>query len=78
MVETNVWLFYPNLIGYLRIILAMVSFEAMTYAPWRAVICYILSAASDAVDGYVARLYNQCLLDFFLWISRILQSTKSF
>lgn len=56
----------------------MVSFEAMTYAPWRAVICYILSAASDAVDGYVARLYNQCLLDFFLWISRILQSTKSF
>ncbi|MCP9260194.1 CDP-diacylglycerol--inositol 3-phosphatidyltransferase [Dirofilaria immitis] len=59
MAETNVWLFYPNLIGYLRIILAMISFEAMTYAPWRAAICYILSAASDAVDGYVARLYNQ-------------------
>uniref|UniRef100_A0A0R3S3X9 CDP-diacylglycerol--inositol 3-phosphatidyltransferase n=1 Tax=Elaeophora elaphi TaxID=1147741 RepID=A0A0R3S3X9_9BILA len=59
MVETNVWLFYPNLIGYLRIILAVVSFEAMAYAPWRAALCYILSAASDAVDGYVARLYNQ-------------------
>ncbi|OZC12703.1 CDP-alcohol phosphatidyltransferase [Onchocerca flexuosa] len=59
MAETNVWFFYPNLIGYLRIILAVVSFEAMTYAPWRAAICYILSAASDAVDGYVARFYNQ-------------------
>ncbi|CAG9538192.1 unnamed protein product [Cercopithifilaria johnstoni] len=59
MVETNVWLFYPNLIGYLRIILAVASFEAMTYAPWRAAICYFLSAASDAVDGYVARLCNQ-------------------
>uniref|UniRef100_A0A915Q1L2 CDP-diacylglycerol--inositol 3-phosphatidyltransferase n=1 Tax=Setaria digitata TaxID=48799 RepID=A0A915Q1L2_9BILA len=59
MAETNVWLFYPNLIGYLRIILAVLSFEAMNYAPWRAAICYFLSAISDAFDGYAARLYNQ-------------------
>ncbi|VDN04125.1 unnamed protein product [Thelazia callipaeda] len=57
--KTNVWLFYSNMIGYMRIILALLSFEAMTYAPWRAAICYVFSAASDAIDGYVARIHNQ-------------------
>ncbi|VDN17409.1 unnamed protein product [Gongylonema pulchrum] len=59
MANTNVWLYYPNLIGYLRIILALIAFQAMPYSPWRAILCYIVSAASDAVDGYLARLYNQ-------------------
>lgn len=59
MADTSVWFFYPNLIGYLRIIFALISFEAMTYAPYRAAICYIISAGLDAVDGYVARVCNQ-------------------
>lgn len=59
MMGGNVWLFYPNVIGYMRIVLALVSFEAMSYAPLRAILCYVISAALDAVDGYVARKYNQ-------------------
>lgn len=67
MADPNVWLFYPNLIGYVRIILALASFEAMPYAPKRAAFCYIISAASDAVDGYMARKYNQGKLSLFLF-----------
>lgn len=57
--DKNVWLFYPNLVGYGRIVLAIISFEAMTYAPIRAMFCYALSAGLDAIDGHLARMYNQ-------------------
>ena len=56
----NVWLYYANLIGYARILFAIASFYWMPTAPVKTAICYTLSAAADAVDGYVARLYNQC------------------
>lgn len=59
MADTNVWLFYPNLIGYARIILAILSFEAMLNAPIRAAIFYMLSSSLDAVDGHLARMYGQ-------------------
>ncbi|VDK23903.1 unnamed protein product, partial [Anisakis simplex] len=57
--NTNVWLFYPNLIGYGRIITAFLSFEAMPYAPLRSALWYALSALLDAVDGHIARMFNQ-------------------
>lgn len=55
----NVFLFYPNLIGYSRIGLALLSFLSMTSLPAVTSILYFLSAFLDAFDGYVARLYNQ-------------------
>jgi len=73
MADVNIFLFYPNLVGYARIILALVSFHAMQHHPWRAAICYFLSAFLDAFDGkysakcckdypilgHLARMYNQ-------------------
>ncbi|PAV84244.1 hypothetical protein WR25_16563 [Diploscapter pachys] len=55
----NVYLFYPNLIGYGRIVLAIVSFYCMSTSPLMAMFCYALSAALDAFDGWAARTYNQ-------------------
>ncbi|KAK6736454.1 hypothetical protein RB195_019252 [Necator americanus] len=55
----NVFLFYPNLIGYGRIVLAVVSFYTMAESPFIALFCYALSAALDAFDGWAARTYNQ-------------------
>ncbi|CRK91541.1 CLUMA_CG005200, isoform A [Clunio marinus] len=60
LLETeNVYLFIPNLIGYARIILAVISFYFM---PTNYVIsswCYIISVLLDALDGHAARKYNQ-------------------
>ncbi|CAD5226112.1 unnamed protein product [Bursaphelenchus xylophilus] len=59
MAEENVFLFYPNLIGYARIVLAIISCFLMLDSPLTAAFCYGLSAFLDAFDGYLARLYNQ-------------------
>ncbi|CAJ0931324.1 unnamed protein product, partial [Mesorhabditis belari] len=59
MPDTNVFLFYPNLIGYARIVLAIWAFWVMNHAPLQAVFLYGLSAALDAFDGWAARTYNQ-------------------
>uniref|UniRef100_A0A1L8DY90 CDP-diacylglycerol--inositol 3-phosphatidyltransferase n=2 Tax=Nyssomyia neivai TaxID=330878 RepID=A0A1L8DY90_9DIPT len=56
----NVFLFVPNLIGYARIILAIISFWFMptnyVIAGW----CYITSVFLDCLDGHAARHFNQC------------------
>ncbi|CAB3405619.1 unnamed protein product [Caenorhabditis bovis] len=57
--DNNVWLFYPNLIGYGRIVLAIMSMYYMSTSPAMAIICYALSAGLDAFDGWAARTYNQ-------------------
>eukprot|EP00095_Tigriopus_kingsejongensis_P005885 maker-scaffold38_size502422-snap-gene-4.29 protein:Tk05885 transcript:maker-scaffold38_size502422-snap-gene-4.29-mRNA-1 annotation:"cdp-diacylglycerol--inositol 3-phosphatidyltransferase" len=57
--KENIFVFVPNLIGYGRIILAIISFWFM---PTNYVIsswCYILSGLLDAFDGHAARLLNQ-------------------
>ncbi|XP_012266850.1 CDP-diacylglycerol--inositol 3-phosphatidyltransferase [Athalia rosae] len=60
MTETeNIFLFVPNIIGYGRIVLALISFYFM---PTHYVIsswCYIISGLLDAVDGHAARYFNQ-------------------
>lgn len=55
----SVFLYYPNIVGYLRIILAFVSFYLMSSDPWAASLCYFTSGMLDAVDGYLARTFNQ-------------------
>ncbi|VDL63905.1 unnamed protein product [Nippostrongylus brasiliensis] len=57
--EPNVFLFYPNLIGYGRIVLAIISCYVMSTSPVTALFCYALSAVLDAFDGWAARTYNQ-------------------
>ncbi|XP_054712074.1 CDP-diacylglycerol--inositol 3-phosphatidyltransferase-like [Uloborus diversus] len=55
----NIFLFVPNLIGYVRIILAIISFYFMPFDHIKATICYLLSGLLDAFDGYAARWLNQ-------------------
>ncbi|XP_035510174.1 CDP-diacylglycerol--inositol 3-phosphatidyltransferase [Morone saxatilis] len=61
MAQDNIFLFVPNLIGYARVVLALISFYLMPCCPWPAVFCYLLSALLDAFDGHAARALNQCL-----------------
>lgn len=48
-----------NLTGYLRIILALVSFYVIRTNHIIASSCYILSGLLDAFDGHAARMLNQ-------------------
>ncbi|XP_028455495.1 CDP-diacylglycerol--inositol 3-phosphatidyltransferase [Perca flavescens] len=59
MAEENIFYFVPNLIGYARIVLALLSFLLMPSWPWIAVFFYLLSALLDAFDGHAARALNQ-------------------
>ncbi|KAM9745019.1 CDP-diacylglycerol--inositol 3-phosphatidyltransferase [Menidia menidia] len=59
MSQDNVFLFVPNLIGYARVVLALLAFYLMPCCPWPAVLCYLLSALLDAFDGHAARALNQ-------------------
>ena len=60
----NVYLFVPNLIGYARILLALLAFHWMPTDPALAMAAYAISCLLDAVDGLAARALGQseCLL----------------
>lgn len=51
--------YYPNYIGYLRVITAIVSFQLMKNHPLYCITIYSVSCLLDAADGHVARLFNQ-------------------
>jgi hypothetical protein len=64
----NIFFLIPNrtvspnshiVIGYLRILLAAVSFLLLPTSPYYAVAFYFFSCLLDAVDGYAARLLDQ-------------------
>ncbi|KAJ5535870.1 hypothetical protein N7513_009056 [Penicillium frequentans] len=55
----NVFLFWPNLIGYTRIILAFASLYYMPLHPRTCSILYSVSCLLDALDGYAARYFDQ-------------------
>ncbi|KAL1459486.1 hypothetical protein WDU94_011464 [Cyamophila willieti] len=57
--QENVFLFVPNLIGYGRIVLALISFYFMPTHYAIACWCYVISGLLDAIDGHAARFYNQ-------------------
>ncbi|CAG2068118.1 unnamed protein product, partial [Timema podura] len=59
MSDENIFLFVPNIIGYARIILALVSFYFMSTNYVVSSACYIISGLLDAVDGHAARYFNQ-------------------
>ena len=55
----NIFLFIPNIIGYGRIILALVSFYYMPFDPLVAMLLYLTSCLLDAFDGAAARKFGQ-------------------
>lgn len=59
MASENIFLFVPNIIGYARVVLALISFYFMPTSWFVAVVCYCVSGLLDAVDGHAARYFNQ-------------------
>lgn len=57
--KENVYLFAPNLIGYLRVVLTMASLYYMPLHPRTCSLLYSVSCLLDALDGYAARYFNQ-------------------
>ncbi|KUI67872.1 CDP-diacylglycerol--inositol 3-phosphatidyltransferase [Cytospora mali] len=55
----NIFIFIPNLIGYVRIVLAISSLYYMPLHPRTCSILYSVSCLLDALDGYAARYYEQ-------------------
>uniref|UniRef100_A0A8C4QBP4 CDP-diacylglycerol--inositol 3-phosphatidyltransferase n=1 Tax=Eptatretus burgeri TaxID=7764 RepID=A0A8C4QBP4_EPTBU len=55
----NVFLFIPNLIGYVRIAFAAVAFCIIRDVPGTAVALYLVSFFLDEFDGVAARAFNQ-------------------
>ena len=56
----RVLLYYPNLIGYLRIAFVLASCYVANDHWQLSTIFYVLAFAGDVVDGAVARKFNQC------------------
>ncbi|PQE18765.1 cdp-diacylglycerol-inositol 3-phosphatidyltransferase protein [Rutstroemia sp. NJR-2017a WRK4] len=57
--QENIFLFWPNVIGYFRIILAISSLYYMPLHPRTCSILYSISCLLDALDGYAARAFEQ-------------------
>lgn len=57
--EENIFLFLPNIIGYSRIVLAVISLYYMPLHPRTCSLLYSISCLLDALDGFAARRYNQ-------------------
>ncbi|KAG5951776.1 hypothetical protein E4U53_002274 [Claviceps sorghi] len=55
----NIFLFWPNIIGYIRIVLAIASLYYMPVHPRTCSVLYSISCLLDAVDGYAARVFEQ-------------------
>lgn len=55
----NIFLFIPNLIGYIRIVLMLPSLYFMPLHPRRCSFLYSISCLLDALDGIAARKYEQ-------------------
>jgi CDP-diacylglycerol--inositol 3-phosphatidyltransferase len=54
-----VFFYIPNLIGYFRLILLIISLFLLDSLPKIALFSYFLSAILDAVDGHLARKFKQ-------------------
>jgi len=57
---TSVYFFIPNIIGYSRMVFAMLAFYHIHTNYFLFFIFYALSAVLDIADGYAARALDQC------------------
>jgi CDP-diacylglycerol--inositol 3-phosphatidyltransferase len=57
--DENIFLFWPNIIGYFRIVLAFASLYYMPLHPRTCSLLYSVSCLLDALDGYAARIFEQ-------------------
>jgi len=59
MKPSDVLIFYPNIIGYFRVLFMVLSFLYSMDNWFYSVVFYGLAFFGDVVDGYVARSFNQ-------------------
>ncbi|KAJ4306694.1 phosphatidylinositol synthase 1 (CDP-alcohol phosphatidyltransferase1) [Collariella sp. IMI 366227] len=57
--QENIFLLWPNIIGYSRIVLAFASLYYMPLHPRTCSLLYSVSCLLDALDGYAARYFEQ-------------------
>lgn len=57
--QRSVFLFVPNVIGYVRVLTAVLSFCTMRGHPKWTLLLYGVLGFLDAFDGYAARKFNQ-------------------
>ncbi|TVY36239.1 CDP-diacylglycerol--inositol 3-phosphatidyltransferase [Lachnellula occidentalis] len=57
--KENIFVFWPNVIGYARIVLAFASLYYMPLHPKTCTFLYSVSCLLDALDGYAARYFEQ-------------------
>ncbi|KAJ2893580.1 CDP diacylglycerol-inositol 3-phosphatidyltransferase-like protein [Zalerion maritima] len=57
--KENIFLFWPNVIGYGRIVLAIASLYYMPLHPRTCSVLYSVSCLLDALDGIAARYFDQ-------------------
>lgn len=57
--QENIFLFWPNVIGYIRIVLAVASLYYMPLHPRTCSGLYSVSCLLDALDGYAARFFEE-------------------
>lgn len=57
--HSNVYIYIPNLIGYFRVIFALLAFSIARKDPFRFVALYLASFICDELDGRFARQFNQ-------------------
>ncbi|XP_066280330.1 CDP-diacylglycerol--inositol 3-phosphatidyltransferase-like isoform X2 [Branchiostoma lanceolatum] len=60
MGQYEVLTFVPNVIDYVRIVLLLVAYYQMPGDPVTGSLCYFSNVILDEVNGYAARLFNQC------------------
>jgi CDP-diacylglycerol--inositol 3-phosphatidyltransferase len=57
--QKNVYLYWPNLVDYARLVLWIIFLWVAFYHPITALVLYIILDNLDAVDGVLARKLNQ-------------------
>lgn len=57
--KLSVYLYIPNIIGYLRIIMNCIAFVQCYSNKWLFSVLYFVSFVCDGVDGWCARKFNQ-------------------
>ncbi|KAG2243299.1 hypothetical protein Bca52824_094856 [Brassica carinata] len=59
--KLSVYLYIPNIVGYMRVVLNCVAFVLLCVSPTNTLfsLLYFFSFCCDAVDGWCARVFNQ-------------------
>ncbi|KAK1157593.1 CDP-diacylglycerol--glycerol-3-phosphate 3-phosphatidyltransferase isoform X2 [Acipenser oxyrinchus oxyrinchus] len=69
---SEVFLYVPNIIGYIRILLLLIGWWCFNCPPI-FVPCYVISIILDGLDGYAARRLNQ-VSEFGAWLDVVIDN----